>query len=285
MHSEVLPHGISRRHPVASSETKESAELAVTVLQAKVAELARTIGAKSRLCENDVWFLSANPRFSVVSENELSRQELVVIRDHLNRLESLPGENQPVEERLLRLFLPHMRGLLAQCTARAPGNTAAPTEPARSQAGEPISLAEWAVGIGAERCILFRKFKDKYRDQLPLEISAGRQKKLLEQFAQRGGHVSRSDAVKSDPVGLPERNLEKATKLLKTIKSEISKIRASIRNGIARAYGTDASCLNDDPLPWSGDGWSAKIKIGYAVTDQSGRYQFRTYQEMKSSDH
>jgi hypothetical protein len=109
-----FPHGISPRYPVARFNTKEDAEAAVVALQERVAELARAAYAKHHWGDEDDLLATANPRFFVVAEEDLSRPELATARERIKRLNGPAGEHQSPEEGLLRFYLTRIGATLEQ---------------------------------------------------------------------------------------------------------------------------------------------------------------------------
>src|SRR5262249_27099774 len=141
----------------------------------------------------------------------------------------------------------------------------ATNEPAAPTTGrETLCWSDWAVGIAEKGAILFGRFGGTYREGRRLVVRKGRQMRLLQQFAREGGKLARADAVKEDLKCPRDRNPEEARALLKTIKVEIHHIRDSIKNAIRETIGAARVQVEiGDPLPWTGDGWTSKLLIGY----------------------
>jgi DNA-binding response OmpR family regulator len=108
---------MSKRYPVARFASKEDAEAAVAALQDRVAELARAAYAKVDWTDTENVHATVNPRFVVVGEAELARSDLAVVRAKLNRLQGPGSAEQPLEEALLRFFLPKISSTLEQIAA------------------------------------------------------------------------------------------------------------------------------------------------------------------------
>jgi hypothetical protein len=140
----AFDHGVSSRFPVAFFKTKALAEIAVEALQNRVEELARS--AQQRQDDRSITFAEANPRFFAVAENELSPAERVSVYERIRRVYAAAGKNQPLEEGLLRIFLPEIQGTLEQVqevglALNDPGESE-PTSEIRSAASAPNLASE-----------------------------------------------------------------------------------------------------------------------------------------------
>jgi hypothetical protein len=107
-------YGITHRYPVARYSTKELANVAATALEGRVAELARSTETKASWSDSDQLLATASPQFLVVPESQLSLAEQIAFRDRLERVNTPLGENTPLEEGLVRFFLPRLRSTLDQ---------------------------------------------------------------------------------------------------------------------------------------------------------------------------
>ena len=140
---EFLPHCISPRFPVARFDTKELADDAATALQARVLELASGADATHNRDGRAVLFASANPRFVVVGEMELSRPELVTAREQIQRLRGPVSGTPTVEERFLRGYWPLIQRTLETIEAvSAPPSVPSPVAPPAS-VPSPVAPPDW----------------------------------------------------------------------------------------------------------------------------------------------
>ena len=113
--------GITRRYPVRRFGKKKLARTAAEALQAKVSELGDAAldkpdwndGGEEQMHVTRL-LATANPRFSVVAEKELSPAELAVAMEKMRRLSSPAGKNLSQEEALLRFYLTMLQPTLEQ---------------------------------------------------------------------------------------------------------------------------------------------------------------------------
>lgn len=142
---------------------------------------------------------------------------------------------------------------------------------------EPTPFSAWAIGRGEERWVLFRQIGREWRDQARVQVSKGRQNRLLEAFLAGDGLLSRQAALRSE--GVREQSSDAARKAIKRVRPELTNLRNAIRDaaGIAES---DA-----DPLPPDGSrGWRAALALGYAVKSlETGRLEFKTRDQMRSA--
>ena len=143
---EFLPHCISPRFPVARFDTKELAEDAATSLRARVLELASGADATHNRDGRAVLFASANPRFVVVGEKELSRPELVTAREQIQRLRGPASGTPTMEERFLRGYWSLIRLTLEMIETLS----VAETVPAATAEVVPVATAEVVPVAAAE---------------------------------------------------------------------------------------------------------------------------------------
>jgi hypothetical protein len=166
-------------------------------------------------------------------------------------------------------------------------NGFSPEQPVEVKApgvGEPSPQVKPAnCALGCEAGTTWRVFvrvRGEWRDHGKLkELSIGKQAELLKLFAEGGGLLEKTTALRYErghysPGDVPA--------MMQRIKSEISNLRTLIR----RTFSLPDSV---DPLPWekSSKGWQALIQIGYAVQEDGEslggeqRLRFKTREELK----
>ena len=105
---------ISHRFPLGTRSSKESAVAVSVALQATVAELVHLIELKSPWNRQDYFLVMANPRFFAAPEDSLSREEALLARAKILRLNGPPGQYQTTEEEASRLLHPLIWEVLHQ---------------------------------------------------------------------------------------------------------------------------------------------------------------------------
>jgi HEAT repeat protein len=138
---------------------------------------------------------------------------------------------------------------------------------------------QWAVGIdGAKKWQLFQGLRAGWRHEGLLKgLRKGLRAKLLHAFAESGGRLSQTDALKTAAGGAYV--MSDVPRLMAQIKPEMTKLRRILL--AATGMGD-----KEDPLPWKKDAraWQARIQIGYAVKDDKGRVRFRTREELTADE-
>jgi hypothetical protein len=121
---------------------------------------------------------------------------------------------------------------------------------------------DWAIGLEhGKRWHLFKRHAGEwYQHKLVEGISMGRQQRLMTAFADGGGSLTKSQALKLE---LEHYSAGDVDRLMGVIKPEISRLRGIIRVAIG---------VNDDradPLPFDETNtvWRAEIQIGYATQE------------------
>ena len=105
--SSLGPTGISHRFPFARFDSKSRADLAAEALQERVAESVRNPTSDYSLAE-------ANPRFVVLSEDEMSPAEFISAREKLTRFGDPSRKPVSEEETLARICFLMLRSTLDQ---------------------------------------------------------------------------------------------------------------------------------------------------------------------------
>lgn len=106
-------HNITRRYPVACFESAEQADTARDSLQQRVKEIARA-GYDRQWSQDGPEYIQAcaNPTFFAIPESELSPAERITVNEQLARLAKPPTKGAPLEEAILRVFMPDLTGTL-----------------------------------------------------------------------------------------------------------------------------------------------------------------------------
>jgi hypothetical protein len=180
--------------------------------------------------------------------------------------------------------LANVLALLGEAQSGQKGCASPPkdTAPTRKAADANQRLENWAIGLEhADSWVIFQKHKGKWREmgKLPLPRSAKRDAALLEAIADKGGFLSKIDAIK---IVTPHPSAMEASRIFKNeIKPAMSRLRKKVRE----ALGITGK---GDPLPWDepAHGWRAKIQIGYAVmpdTEHAGASQRLTFQSKEET--
>jgi hypothetical protein len=114
------PLGISCRYPIAHFDEKKRADVAAAVLQERVKELAQSAYTRTDSGDEDLILASANPRFFVVAEADLSDAEQATVREKIDRLDSPTPGIATQEEVLLRFYMPKLHTFLRTEAPRPP---------------------------------------------------------------------------------------------------------------------------------------------------------------------
>jgi hypothetical protein len=97
--------GTSTTCAVGQFPTQESAENQATLLQERVAELVALMDRKPSWNDKDLFLATANPRFFVMAEEELSEDEMDMAKDSINWLNKPSTIHRTDKESALRLWL------------------------------------------------------------------------------------------------------------------------------------------------------------------------------------
>jgi hypothetical protein len=100
------------RYPVAMCESKNVADAVCKALQNRVNELKSGALAKTRLDNESMHFAITNPWFSVVAVTDLAPDEMISVRDKLDRLFEPLGQIPTYEEAFLHPYLPEIKRIL-----------------------------------------------------------------------------------------------------------------------------------------------------------------------------
>ena len=175
-------------------------------------------------------------------------------------------------------------------TELSPSTSAQPTEPVGLPAAghgnakekRAIKWSHWAIGMGEkpEEWRLFHWFGDKHRwcDRGCAEIPAGRATKLATAMVERGGQISKSDAIILFCTG-DRRNRSRKEVFDRVCKQARKDLAKAIREDVARITHT---ATGGNPIPWNNDsrGWIAAVQMGLAVRDDKGGLRFRHEEDM-----
>jgi hypothetical protein len=103
---------VHSRYPVALIGSRKRAGAVCKALQNRVNELKSGALLKTRLDDESLHFVIANPWFSVVGVRNLAPDEIISIQDKLDRLFEPLGPIPTVEEALLHPYLPEIKRIL-----------------------------------------------------------------------------------------------------------------------------------------------------------------------------
>ena len=123
---------------------------------------------KAHWTDEDIFIISANPRFAAVAQNALSRSELATVREKINRLSSPSSQNQTWEEGLLRFYLPKIEGTLQQLQIAETGGGALDTTDMQMAVPNQIAnrpLPHELVLTDNPRTASRRQFKIEFKDK------------------------------------------------------------------------------------------------------------------------
>ena len=157
-------------------------------------------------------------------------------------------------------------------------------EPEGDGSEKPVNLQRWAIGVEADRWWVFQWFSNhkEWRERGRLDLPRGRVRGLARLLAEHGGTISKDQAVDLfrtdgkqtwgrkkvyDSVCVPARR-----DLVKAIRGAVSRVSKQKVQG--------------DPIPWdqSAQAWQAAIEIGYSVKDHDGKLNFKTRDQLDSTD-
>jgi len=98
-------HGMPKSYPVAYYRTKARAEDAAGALKRRTRELAQAALNNGDDDDDSHWLYLANPCFFLVSEHSLPRDQIIYLRDRINRLADPSGTTPQTTEEAFANFL------------------------------------------------------------------------------------------------------------------------------------------------------------------------------------
>lgn len=165
----------------------------------------------------------------------------------------------------------------------------------KEEAGEPVAapgtkrrsqfkkrLSDWAVGIENDKSWhLFKKWKGEFQPQRKLvEIRGGVRARLLKGFAEKGGALSKAEAINLvRPHCAP-------SEMKAIIKKVISPELSHLRKILLKAIGESDSDVDPIPIDPNTNSWQAIIEIGYAIQEDQPhiggeeRLRFKTREQL-----
>lgn len=235
----------------------------------------------------DHWFRLLRPQKSGRLEPHLYGQALRRFRNSI--LPQLPRATwlQTIvseEFALLRLFL-RKHGPFPVDEAHeiygTPNNAVVELEPQvaveAARTSRQPSLPNWACAYdGMGHWYLFHKSDGQWGKPGRIEFPAGLPSEIMKLFAEHGGRLDRAAAIAWLEQQQPRHSLERRSR---SLTENISRARTSIRDAVAAAGKFDSENI-PDPLPLLNGSWIAAVEIGFAVTNDAGRLDFKRKEDM-----
>ncbi|TWT29813.1 hypothetical protein KOR42_54820 [Thalassoglobus neptunius] len=139
-------------------------------------------------------------------------------------------------------------------------------------------LANWGVGLDGTtgHWWLFRMYRHQWRQYSRVPIPQGFPTKLMLKLAEESGALLRRDALTSVSEG--GRSISQK-ELLNRVTHALAKAKKAIREAIAIAGKVNYENVGN-PIPHVSMGWRSIIEVGYVVTNDEGKVEFKRREEM-----